>query len=145
MSKYFDEEEMLSYRLATEKGINNKAEDWQKENLKMLFDTVCDPIREIYGKPLTCGNAFRGEELNESVGGVGNSSHKKGLAADLWIPDNLHIAMIRKILKAEIPFHTLIYYPKRGFIHVDIRGGTKDTPRTIRVSKDGGYPEVKIV
>lgn len=143
-TKHFSQKEMLSSRLALKHGIDNTPEDWQKENLRMLFNTVIEPIRELYKKPIQIGNAFRNDELNAKAGGTPNSSHRKGLAADLWIPNDKHIELIKAILKANIPFHTIIHYPGRGFIHVDIRGGTLETPRLIRVSQGGSYPIDKI-
>ena len=51
--------------------------------IKML-----DKARSIYGKPIYVTSGYRTELHNKEVGGVSNSSHLKGLAAD--ISDNQH-------------------------------------------------------
>ena len=42
-------------------------------------------IRDHYGKPMTITSALRCEHENKAVGGVKNSSHLKGYAADFYI------------------------------------------------------------
>ncbi len=46
---------------------------------------VLDKVRKDYGKPIRINSAYRTRKHNEKVGGVSNSQHRKGNAADLHI------------------------------------------------------------
>ena len=48
-----------------------------------LIVHVLQPVREQLGFPMTVTSGFRCEELNKAVGGVANSQHKRGEAADI--------------------------------------------------------------
>lgn len=52
-------------------------------NLTYLCATVLEPLREKVGKPLKINSGFRSKRLNAKVGGVANSYHLRGLAADI--------------------------------------------------------------
>jgi len=46
-----------------------------------------DPLREAWGSDLLLTSAFRGEALNNAVGGSKTSAHSQAYAADL-VPRN---------------------------------------------------------
>ena len=54
--------------------------------MKHLCREVLEPLRQHYGKPIRITSGFRCEALNMAVGGVGNSQHMLGEAADLSVP-----------------------------------------------------------
>lgn len=61
------------------------------EETKGMMPDICmklDRARAIYGSPmvLTCG--YRSPEYNADIGGVSNSAHTKGLAADVAAPQD---------------------------------------------------------
>lgn len=47
-----------------------------------------DRARELSGVPFVVTSGYRCEKHNEEVGGVPGSSHTKGLAADIAVPNN---------------------------------------------------------
>ena len=47
---------------------------------------ILEKIRAYYGKPVTITSGQRCKTWNSRVGGVSNSTHKKGKAADFYIP-----------------------------------------------------------
>lgn len=53
-------------------------------DIKMV--KLMDKIRETYGKPITITSGVRCAAHNKEVGGVSNSQHLKGKAADFYIP-----------------------------------------------------------
>lgn len=55
-------------------------------NLTHLCEKVLEPLCQWYGKPIVIGSGYRCPALNKAVGGVSNSQHMKGEAADLHIP-----------------------------------------------------------
>ena len=53
-------------------------------NAKLL--TILEGLRSYYGKPVTITSGQRCASYNSRVGGVSNSAHKTGKAADFYIP-----------------------------------------------------------
>ena len=60
----------------------NQPQEFQLVNLVRLVTLVLDPLRRLAG-PLHVNSGFRNEKVNSAVGGVSNSFHTKGLAADI--------------------------------------------------------------
>lgn len=78
-------------------------------------------IRRWLGVPLTINSGCRCVARNRAVGGVENSFHIQGIAADIIG------APIDEIIKCaeQIPVFRnggIGRYPKRGFVHLDVRG-----------------------
>jgi hypothetical protein len=92
-------------------------------NLVYLCAFVLEPLRVAMGEPIKIGSGFRCQALNKAVGGVYNSQHLKGQAADLCIDGDIEkgkrwFAYIRD----HLPFDQLIWEhnPKTGsyWVHV---------------------------
>lgn len=54
-------------------------------NLKYLCEEVLEPLRQHVGKPVLIGSGYRCPKLNKAVGGVANSQHMTGEAADIHL------------------------------------------------------------
>jgi hypothetical protein len=81
-----------------------------------------EEIRARTGMPITVTSGYRPPDYNREVGGVSNSLHVDGLAADIYC-DGLSTAQLHTICKQVIGKGGGVgYYPKSGFIHVDLRG-----------------------
>lgn len=52
-------------------------------NIERLVGNVLDPLRERYGKPIYVTSGYRCTKRNKAVGGVPNSQHLRGEAADI--------------------------------------------------------------
>ena len=65
-----------------------------EENLQALVSNVLEPVRELLGKPIVVNSGFRCPVHNAAVGGVANSQHMKGEAADITCDDNKRLAEI---------------------------------------------------
>lgn len=59
-------------------------------NLCKLAITVLQPLRDYMKEPIRITSGYRSKELNRFVGGVANSYHLKGLAADIHVNSELH-------------------------------------------------------
>ena len=100
----------------------NKLPDGVEENLQALVDNVLDPVRERYGKPIKVNSGFRCLVHNKTVGGVTNSQHMKGEAADIIpvssekIKVKSELERLVKIIEELGKFDQLIIYPT--FVHV---------------------------
>lgn len=82
-TSYFSIEELCYSQKALVLGIGNKPSETVKQNLQELIDNVLDPLRRAYGKPITVNSGYRCTALNLAVGGVSNSQHLTGHAADI--------------------------------------------------------------
>ncbi len=81
-----------------------------------------EEIRERAGRPVTVTSGYRPPAYNREIGGVSNSTHIDGLAADIYC-DGLTTEQLHDICEQVIgPRGGVGYYPKSGFIHVDLRG-----------------------
>jgi hypothetical protein len=107
---HFTIEEMYASDTAKRLGINNKPNMQQMINLVYLCAYVLEPLRVAMNEPIKIGSGFRCQALNKAVGGVTNSQHMKGQAADLCIDGDLKkgkkwFAYIRD----HLPFDQLIW------------------------------------
>lgn len=85
----------------------------------------CDAIRAACGFPLVITSGYRCERRNAEVGGSKDSSHVKGLAADISCVDS---AKRLKILSAAIACGVTRIGVAKSFIHIDI---DKDKPSCV--------------
>ena len=123
ITMHFTLEELYASATAKAKGINNKPNVQQTINLVYLAAYVLEPLRTAMKEPIKIGSGFRCEALNKAVGGVYNSQHMKGQAADLCIDGDIQKG--RKwfnYIKNNLPFDQLIWEknPKTGsyWVHV---------------------------
>ena len=123
VTMHFTIEELYASSTATKLGINNKPNVQHVINLVYLAAFVLEPLRVAMNEPIKISSGFRSRELNAKVGGVYNSQHCKGQAADLCIDGDLKKG--RKwfeYIKNHLPFDQLIWEhnPKTGswWVHV---------------------------
>lgn len=110
--------EFENSRTATFRGIDNSVKSPSvKANIKSLCEKVLQPFRDYLGREIIVTSGFRCKELNEAVGGVVDSQHTTGQAADIT-PSDYGNFMMRDIvwLITNLPFDQLIIY--RDFIHI---------------------------
>ena len=86
---------------------------------KRLVD-VLDAIRERIGQPIEVLSGYRCPEHNAEVGGVPNSQHVEGTAAEITYDgiDVDHLAQVAEECGAD----GIGCYYHQDFIHVDVRG-----------------------
>lgn len=108
--KYFSLSEFLNSATAKRLGIDNTPTFEVVDNLNKLADYL-DVIREKVGKPILISSGFRCPVLNKAVGGVSNSQHQKGLAADLICAD---MESLEKVLRETGGFDQLIKEHRKG-------------------------------
>ena len=89
ISKNFTLEELCASATAKAKGIRNNPGQTDIINLCALVHNVLQPLRNWWGRPIKIGSGFRSIALNNAVGGVRNSQHMRGEAADLCIEGDL--------------------------------------------------------
>ena len=116
--KYFTIKELCKSNTAESKNIDNTPSDNIVTNLTRLVDNVLDPLREWYNKPIYINSGYRCKELNKAVGGVSNSYHLKGMAADIDMGDKNYNQPLFDYIKDNLSFTELGWEGNGRWIHV---------------------------
>lgn len=139
-SKNFTYEELIQSATARRLKINNTPSKEQKAKLKTLAETILQPIRDKYGKPLIVTSGFRCEKLNVAVGGSKTSQHCKGEAADIRtvsdsVADNkaLFNLILEMINKGEIKVGQLIDEYGYNWVHVSLPRQNKQNNQILHI------------
>ena len=90
LSKNFTLEEMVA---TSHKGLQDTPTLAVIQNLQKLCVLVLQPLRDTLGAPVYINSGYRSKRLNARVGGVLNSRHLQGKAADIHC-DNLDYAKV---------------------------------------------------
>lgn len=118
---YFCYEELIYSETALKKRIRNKTSKTIESNLQRLVDTVLDPLRKAYGKPIIVNSGYRCAALNKAVGGASTSQHTTGCAADIdagSVAANRELA--RLIVSLNLPYDQLIDEKDYAWVHVSV-------------------------
>jgi hypothetical protein len=88
----------------------------------MLVETLEDIRQQAGDLPLHVTSGYRPPAYNRKVGGVSNSTHIDGIAADIYA-DHLSTDALYTICDQIIGDKGGVgYYPNQGFVHIDLRG-----------------------
>ena len=114
ISKNFSYREFEASDKADEKGICNVITSFEvRDAIKALVDTVLQPLRDAWGKPLHINSGYRCPELNREVGGKPTSQHLSGQAADVACDKPVELARLAAAMC--LPYDQMIIYPT--FVH----------------------------
>ena len=89
--------------------FNVPREEAEVANLRALAANVLEPVRALFGKFVIVTSGFRCATLNRLVGGVVNSQHTLGEAADIIVRGVPCFDAASAIAASDIPFDQLIY------------------------------------
>ena len=129
LTRNFTYEELRRSDVAERRGINNSPRTKEEEkrvieNLKALCMEVLQPLRDFLGKPVVISSGYRCAELNKAVGGVRNSQHMKGEAADIHVEITEHLLKIMHFIMDETDFDQVIWERNRAgtqWVHVSYK------------------------
>lgn len=89
------------------------------DNVNKLCETVLQPIRDLWGKPMKVLSGYRSPELNDAVGGSPTSQHRRAEAADISTEDVRGLYSLLLTEDPKFPSGQIIFYPApRDFIHI---------------------------
>ena len=142
LSKNFSLSELTKSQTAERKGIDNVPSEEHIQNLIHLAETVLQPIRNEFGRPVVISSGYRSPELCEAIGSSSKSQHARGEAADFEIPgvDNKELATW---ISKNTEFDQLIleFYdegdPNSGWVHCSAVTG-EPRKQVLRASKVEG-------
>ena len=123
LSEHFSVDEFTFSATAQAMGIINAPGSSELANLRFLCREVLEPARSMIGEPLHVTSGFRCLALNRAVGGVAQSYHVRGLAADLHIESAAHASRLADALDAQ-PYCDLILVEHAhgtSWLHVQVR------------------------
>ena len=83
ISKHISYKEATYSRTATRLGIENKPDEDQLKNMKLIAEEIFEPLRMWVGGPIKVNSFFRSPKLNTAIGGSSKSQHCHGQAIDL--------------------------------------------------------------
>ena len=96
----------------------------QVMNLIYLCAAVLQPLRDAIRKPVQVTSGYRSARLNAHVGGVPNSAHLNGLAADIHVDSDDDARQKFEILKALPAVDSVLFeHAKNGsrWLHVQTK------------------------
>ena len=113
-SKYF---KLSEFQCKCKKCQDNNIMPVVDERLFILLDN----IREKMGCPVIVNSGYRCHNHNAAVGGVPDSQHVLGKAADIYVLPPNKVTRLHSVAQ-DCNADGIGFYPKRNFVHVDVRG-----------------------
>lgn len=90
-------------------------------NLISLVKNVLQPLRELYGKPITVNSGYRSPLVNKHVGGAKTSQHVLGEAADIDTNSKEENKILFDLIRNNFEFDQLINEFDYSWIHVSYK------------------------
>ena len=107
---------------AKQKNIKNTPNMTVADNMLNLIVHCLQPVRELIQKPMIITSGYRCPELNKLVGGVSNSQHLEGKAADFIVQGETVAGIIFKIQTSNIEYDQLINEYNK-WVHISFNKG----------------------
>lgn len=128
-SDFFKLEEFTRSTTAKRLKIDNTPNDEVIRNIQYGVQMILDPLRRILQTPIIITSGYRCATLNKAVGGVSNSWHTKGNAADLRIKDGEEAEVIFQALKTLPSVDTVLFEHSATSIWMHVQWDMTKTPR----------------
>lgn len=120
--KHFRIEEFEASPTAKTMGIDNTMPAEARRAVERLVEAVLDPLREEFAMPIYVNSGYRSAALNAAVGGVANSQHLRGEAADITSGTREgNMRLWRLLRKMRLPVDQAINEHNYAWIHVSHR------------------------
>ena len=109
LSEHFYLDEFLVSETATRRGIANQPADEVVARLRLLCQSVLEPLRVQLACPVVITSGYRSRELNLAVGGSLRSLHIQGRAADIVVPGMTALAVCEAVKRLNLPCAEIIH------------------------------------
>lgn len=128
-SEFFTLRELTKSSTASRNHIDNTPSAEIIQNLQYGVDMVLDPLRRLYGKPIVITSGYRCPELNKRVGGVANSWHTQGNAADIHVSSLAEASKIFSNLQKIPSIDTALFEHSKNGQWLHVQWNMSKTPR----------------
>lgn len=128
-SDNFTLQELIHSTTADKHRISNIPDVEQIRNLQYGVDMVLQPLRNIYGKPIIITSGYRCAALNKLVGGVANSYHLQGNAADIRVHSEEEAKELFDILKTIPSVDVALFEHSTNSYWLHVQWNMHNTPR----------------
>lgn len=128
-SEFFTLRELTNSSTASRNNIDNTPSAEIIRNLQYGVDMVLDPLRRLYGKPIIITSGYRCPELNKKVGGVANSWHTLGNAADIHVSSLAEASKIFSNLQKIPSVDTALFEHSKNGQWLHVQWNMSKTPR----------------
>lgn len=128
-SEFFTLSELTKSSTAAKYHIDNTPTEDIVRNLQYGVDMVLDPLRRLYGKPIVITSGYRCLELNKRVGGVANSWHTQGNAADIHVASLTEATKIFSNLQKIPSVDTALFEHSKSGQWLHVQWNMNKTPR----------------
>ena len=131
LTAHFSLREMYASGTAIRLGIENVPDEAVIKRLQQLCERVLEPLRQRFGV-IRITSGYRCERLNRAVGGVKNSQHLRGEAADIHVSDIEVGRKMFRFIKENLEFDQLLFEHIREngvcWLHVSYRNPSSSLP-----------------
>jgi zinc D-Ala-D-Ala carboxypeptidase len=125
LSPHFTLDEMIITETGARLGLDNTPDQQVIDNLQLLCTNVLEPLRNELNLPINVLSGYRSPAVNRAVGGVPDSQHVVGQAADIHISgmsvENLFQYVINQ---SKLPFDQVIQEFNQ-WVHVSYRANPR--------------------
>ena len=111
----------LTELTTTSTGISNSPNRKQVVALIRLCGKVLQPARDMYGAAIHVNSGYRSNAVNKAVGGVRNSQHQLGEAADITVQSRQGNKKLFELIRENLSFDQLINERDFSWIHVSYK------------------------
>lgn len=111
-------EEFTNSETAQLYGIENELSDKTLHNL-IALSVGLEQVRSLLGNyPITIHSGYRHPRINQLVGGVRDSDHTLGWAADITVETYTPREVAIDVVKSPLVFDQLIWYTAKNMVHL---------------------------
>lgn len=150
ISKHISTKEGVYSRTATRLDIDNKPNEEQLANMKLLAEEIFEPLRAYVGGPIKINSFFRSPELNKAIGGSTKSQHCHGQAID--IDDTfgkMSNAEMYEFIKENLDFDQIIWEfgddDNPDWVHISYVSAEENRKRCLKAYKEKGKTKYAII
>ena len=150
ISKHISYKEGVYSTTALRRNIENKPNEEQLENMKLIGEKIFEPLREYVGGPIKINSFFRGADLNKAIGGSNRSQHCKGQAMD--IDDTFGYktnAQMYSFIKENLDFDQMIWEfgddNNPNWVHVSYVSPEKNRQVCLKAYKQNGKTKYMVI
>tara|TARA_R100000458_G_scaffold24463_1_gene22048 strand:- start:60 stop:515 length:456 start_codon:yes stop_codon:yes gene_type:complete len=150
ISKHISYKEGIYSTTALRRGIENKPNEEQLANMKLIGEKIFEPLREYVGGPIKINSFFRGADLNKAIGGSTRSQHCKGQAMD--IDDTFGYktnAQMYSFIKENLDFDQMIWEfgddDNPNWVHVSYVSPEKNRQVCLKAYKQNGKTKYMVI